>query len=86
MYLQNSGLDRCVVLHTSSHYWSLLIPSCSYDDKEYKHTIIRVKSAPYAPLPCTEPPSSFRNYNICTKQKYGTALVLILETVSQEIL
>ena len=29
--------DRCVVLHTSSHYWNLLIPSRSYDDKEYKH-------------------------------------------------
>lgn len=49
MYLQNSGLDRCVVLHTSTHYWSILIPSCSDDDKEYKHTMIRAKSAPYAP-------------------------------------
>ena len=29
----------CVVLHTSSHYWNLLIPSRSYDDKEYKHKL-----------------------------------------------
>ena len=58
MYLQNSGLDRSVVLHTFSHYWSLLIPSCSYVDKEYKQTIIRVKSTPYE-LPCIEPPTPF---------------------------
>ena len=47
--------------------------------------MIRAKSAPYEPA-MYRASFPFRNYNICTKQKYGTALVLILETVSQEIL
>ena len=48
--------------------------------------MIRAKPAPYAPSAMYRASFPFRNYNICTKQKYGTALVLILETVSQEIL
>jgi hypothetical protein len=48
-----------------------------------KHTMIRVKSAQQAPSAMD---SAFfsHNHKVCTKQKYGTALVLISETISQK--
>lgn len=44
--------------------------------------MIRAKISSVCTLCYVQSLLSIRNYKVCTKQKYGTALVLILETVS----